>query len=198
MTVAERRERERANRRQVIVTAARELAEAEGWDAVTTRRLADRIEYSQPVLYSHFEGKDAIVEAVAVEGFGELALSLGSARQGAGPPDASLQEVARSYVEFALANPALYDAMFTLATRLPFARPEAPAQLHGAFAELREALAPLAGDRDPDTLTEVAWSELHGLATLTRGGPLRPDHHEARLALLVDQLIAVPVRDLTT
>lgn len=50
MTRLERRERERAERRQAIVTAARELAEAEGWEAVTTRRLSDRIEYSQPVL----------------------------------------------------------------------------------------------------------------------------------------------------
>ncbi|HTR70778.1 MAG TPA: helix-turn-helix domain-containing protein, partial [Mycobacteriales bacterium] len=65
MTRQERKERERAQRRQVIVDAARELAEAEGWESVTTRRLADRIEYSQPVLYSHFEGKDAIVSAVA-------------------------------------------------------------------------------------------------------------------------------------
>jgi AcrR family transcriptional regulator len=72
MTRLERRERERAQRRQVIVTAARELAEAEGWESVTTRRLAECIEYSQPVLYSHFEGKDAIVSAVAFEGFGEL------------------------------------------------------------------------------------------------------------------------------
>jgi len=75
-----RRERELAERRQVIVTAARELAEAEGWESVTTRRLADRIEYGQPVLYSHFEGKDAIVTAVALEGYGELASLLQIAR----------------------------------------------------------------------------------------------------------------------
>jgi AcrR family transcriptional regulator len=48
----EHKERERAGRHRLIVSAARELAETEGWDAVTTRRLADRIEYSQPVLYS--------------------------------------------------------------------------------------------------------------------------------------------------
>jgi AcrR family transcriptional regulator len=72
MTRLERRERERAERRQAIVTGARELAEADGWEAVTTRRLSDRIEYSQPVLYSHFENRDAIIEAVALEGFSEL------------------------------------------------------------------------------------------------------------------------------
>ena len=72
----------------MIVNAARELAEAEGWESVTTRRLADRIEYSQPVLYSHFEGKDAIVTAVALEGYGELATLLHTARHKAGSPEA--------------------------------------------------------------------------------------------------------------
>ncbi len=80
MTRLERREHERAKRRQVIIRAARELAEAEGWESVTTRRLADSIEYSQPVLYSHFEGKDAIVNAVALEGFSEVATILHNAR----------------------------------------------------------------------------------------------------------------------
>ena len=73
MSIQARRERERAERERLIVTAARELAEAEGWDAVTTRRLAAEIEYSQPVLYSHFKGKDAIMAAVAVQGCAELA-----------------------------------------------------------------------------------------------------------------------------
>lgn len=71
----------RAERDRLIVTAARELAEAEGWDAVTTRRLAAEIEYSQPVLYSHFKGKDAIVAAAAVEGRAELATELAVARR---------------------------------------------------------------------------------------------------------------------
>ena len=123
MTSQERRERERAQRRQVIVNAARELAEAEGWESVTTRRLADCIEYSQPVLYGHFEGKVAIVSAVALEGFGELSATLRNARKTAGWPDAEPRAVASAYMEFARANPALYQAMFTLTVDLTFAHP---------------------------------------------------------------------------
>lgn len=192
MTVAERRQRDRARRRQAIITAARQMAEAEGWDAVTIRRLADRIEYSQPVLYSHFPGKGGIIDAVAVEGFAELRLILRNARKAAGSPEAALRELAEAYVGFALGHPALYDAMFTLNTELPFGRPEAPRELQAAFAELREAVTPLAGGRDPDTLAEVAWSALHGVATLTRARRLRPDYHQARLTMLVDQLAGVP------
>jgi len=188
MTRLERRERERAERRQAIVTAARELAEAEGWEAVTTRRLSDRIEYSQPVLYSHFENRDAIIEAVAIEGFGELSAAMHDGKSKARSPEAALRGTARAYVEFAEANPALYDAMFTLATGLPFGRPEAPAQLHEAFDEIRKAVEPLAGSRDTETLTEVVWSSMHGLASLAHAGRLRPDFHEKRVAILVDLL----------
>ena len=74
--------------------------------------------------------------------------------------------------------------MFTLA-ELPFAQPDTPAPLHQAFAELRQALAPFAPPRNVDTLAEVVWSALHGLATLSRSHRLRPDHAEQRLALLV-------------
>ena len=72
MGIAERKLRERAEREHRIVAAARAIAEREGWDAVTIRRLAEEIEYSQPVLYSHFESRDAIVAAVAIEGFQEI------------------------------------------------------------------------------------------------------------------------------
>ncbi|NUP41315.1 MAG: helix-turn-helix transcriptional regulator, partial [Streptomyces sp.] len=89
MSIQKRREREREEREQLIVTTARELAEAEGWDAVTTRRLAAEIEYSQPVLYSHFKGKGAIMAAVAEQGFGDLGAALRTARTAApGPRDA--------------------------------------------------------------------------------------------------------------
>src|SRR5450755_1484233 len=120
MGIEDRRLRERAARRRLITATARTLAEREGWDAVTTRRLSTEIEYSQPVLYKHFASMEDIVEAVALEGFGELAKSLSTARGGAGGPEEALGRVAHFYSTAATENPALYDAMFTRATRLRF------------------------------------------------------------------------------
>ena len=105
MSIQERRERERAEREKLIIAAARELAETEGWDAVTTRRLAERVEYSQPVLYSHFDGKDAIKTAVAVEGFAELATGLAAARAAAPDPARALAAVSDAYMDFARRQP---------------------------------------------------------------------------------------------
>jgi AcrR family transcriptional regulator len=185
MSTQTRRERELAERERLIVTAARELAEAEGWDAVTTRRLAAEIEYSQPVLYSHFSGKDAIMAAVAVEGFADLAAELRTARTSATGHRQALADVGAAYAAFAEQRPALYDAMFTQFVDLPFASPDAPPALHEAFAELRETVRPLAGDDDLETLTETFWSGLHGLLTLMRNGRLRREDHQRRLTLLI-------------
>ncbi|MFC0601828.1 TetR/AcrR family transcriptional regulator [Streptomyces palmae] len=187
MSIQQRRERERAQRHQLIITTARELAEAEGWDAVTTRRLAERIEYSQPVLYSHFANKDAIVAAVAVEGFADLGEALHAARTGAGSPAEALAATLRAYEGFAERNPALFDAMFTLAIDLPFGTADSPAVLKRAFGELLAAFEPWAGEQDPETFTEVGWSALHGLVVLARSGRLRPDQRDQRLAILVDR-----------
>src|SRR3954471_21532749 len=110
MAIEERRERERAARRRLIMDTARALAEREGWDAVTTRRLSTEIEYSQPVLYKHFASMEEIVEAHAVEGFSELADALSTARGGPAGKEEVLRRVAHAYSSFAAHNPVLYDA----------------------------------------------------------------------------------------
>jgi AcrR family transcriptional regulator len=186
MTTEDRRARERAARRQLIVDTARQVAEAEGWDAVTTRRLSTEIEYSQPVLYKHFSGMDQVAAAVAIDGFAQLAGLLRAARADAQTPNDALTRVARAYLNFAGDNPAVYDAMFTGRTTLRFAEPDSPPELVSAFDELREAVSLVANEADADTLTEVFWAALHGLVSLSRGNRLRPEYDGER----VDALIA--------
>lgn len=187
MSLEDRRRRDRAARHALILAAARDLAEAEGWEAVTTRRLAERVEYSQPVLYSHFDGKDALVRAVALEGFGELAVRLGEARAAAARPEEALRAVCDAYLAFAAEQPALYEAMFILPIAVTFASDATPSPLRAAFAELAGALEPF--DAHPERRAEVAWAALHGLAALTRGGRLPQGAQPARLDLLVRQIV---------
>jgi AcrR family transcriptional regulator len=184
--IAKRRERERAQRHQLIITTARELAEAEGWEAVTTRRLAERVEYSQPVLYSHFSGKDAILSAVAVEGFGELAARLRRVRLAAPEPPQALHAVCGAYLEFATEQPALYQAMFVLPTDVKFAHAETPAPLRACFDEFVSCFPP--DDLRRELFAEVTWSALHGMAALSESGRIPPSAQAERLDLLVTQI----------
>ncbi|MEU4093284.1 TetR/AcrR family transcriptional regulator [Streptomyces sp. NPDC026673] len=189
MSVQERKQRERAVRERLIVATARELAEQQGWDAVTTRRLAERIEYSQPVLYSHFRGKREIIGAVALEGAAEVAAALRAAATGADGPTAQVTALARAYLDYAEHNPAVYDAMFHLDGGLTFANEDTPEPLKDAFAALLETLSAVAGAGvHPELFTEVFWAALHGLATLTRAGRLPPEDTQRRVDLLVDRL----------
>jgi AcrR family transcriptional regulator len=188
MTAQARKERERADRERLILATAREIAEEQGWDAVTTRRLAERIEYSQPVLYSHFRGKREIIGAVALEGAAEMATALREAAAAADGPRARVTALARAYLDFAARSPAVYDAMFRLDGGLAFAAEDTPRQLKDGFAALLDNLEDVAGT-DPGLFTELFWAALHGLATLTRAGRLPPGDAGRRTELLVERLI---------
>ena len=194
MATEDRRARERAARRQLIVDTARQVAEAEGWDAVTTRRLSTEIEYSQPVLYKHFSGMDQVAAAVAIDGFAELARQLGTGRTDAETPGDALTRIARGYLDFARDNPAVYDVMFTGRTTLHFAQADTPPELVAAFGGLREAVSLIAGEADADTLTEVFWAALHGLVSLSRGGRLRPEYERERVDALIARFSRPPTR----
>ncbi|MGM9383127.1 TetR/AcrR family transcriptional regulator [Streptomyces antibioticus] len=189
MSVQERKQRERAERERLIVATARELAEQQGWDAVTTRRLAERIEYSQPVLYSHFHGKREIIGAVALQGAAELAAAVRTATSTAAGPRERVTALARTYLDYAARNPAVYDALFQLDGGLAYAQEDTPQPLKDAFAALLESLGEVAGNGvHPGLFTEVFWASLHGLATLTRAGRLLPQDAAHRVELLVDRL----------
>jgi AcrR family transcriptional regulator len=184
-----RRERERADRHQLIIDAARDLAETEGWDAVTTRRLAAIVEYSQPVLYSHFDGKDAIVRAVAMQGFARLADILRRTRlEHAGHGQDALRAVCLAYLDFAAARPAVYQAMFTMPTDVKFASEDSPAELRAGFDEFVSVVPPGAPHRE--LAAEVLWSALHGLATLAANGRIPPGGQDQRVDVLLAGIAA--------
>jgi AcrR family transcriptional regulator len=149
--------------------------------------LSTEIEYSQPVLYKHFAGMEHIADAVALDGFAELAEAIRAAHSPTDAAGDTLSRIGHAYLRFARDNPAVYDAMFTRATGLQFAADDTPPELTAAFAALHEAVGRVAGDQDADTLTEVFWAALHGLVTLSRTGRLRPAHDADRIRLLVEE-----------
>jgi AcrR family transcriptional regulator len=181
--IAERKLRDRQARREQIISAARRIAETEGWPNVTVRRLSDEISYSQPVLYAHFGSREGILAAVAIQGFHELGLVLEKAQKRAGS-GAAVEAFASAYMAFASASPALYEVMFSLNLNLPFADPATPAELRFAFAQLLE----LFKGREPsaELTSEVFWASLHGLAELSRTKRLPRSRQKERIRALVE------------
>src|SRR5215469_13479007 len=68
----ERREREREDKRRQILDAARELFVEEGYDAVTMRKVADKVEYTPTAIYLHFKDKEELVREVVTQDFLKL------------------------------------------------------------------------------------------------------------------------------
>ena len=159
-------------RRNQLVHVARSIAESDGWAAVTMRRLAAELGVTQPVLYTAFASRQALIDAVALSGFDDIAAALEAV-------DASPMARMRAYLDFADAHPQVYEAMFSLPSGLAFAADDTPEPLQHAFSGLYDAFPDADGTR-----AEVAWSALHGLATLQASGRLRASHVQARLDLV--------------
>jgi AcrR family transcriptional regulator len=186
--IAERKLRDKQARRAQIISAARRIAELEGWSNVTVRRLSDEISYSQPVLYAHFGSREGILAAVAIEGFQEIGLALEKARKRVKRGN-TVESVAAAYLEFAASSPALYEVMFSLSLSVPFGEAATPPQLRFAFSQLLE-LFPGQGPK-AEVLSELFWASLHGIAELSRTKRFPPSRQKVRVRTLVE-LFAFP------
>ena len=184
--IAERKLRDKQARRAQIISAARRIAELEGWPNVTVRRLSDEIAYSQPVLYSHFESREEILAAVANEGFREMGLALEKARKRARNRN-PVESVAAAYLQFAASSPALYEVMFSLSLSVPFDEAATPPELRFAFSQLLELFQ--GQSARPEVLTELFWASLHGIAELTRTKRFPLRRQRERLRALVELFI---------
>jgi len=149
-----------------------------GTESVTMRALGERLGVSRAAAYRHFEDKTALLVAVAAAGFRRLNERLQELEAGA--PKSSLERARRmgeEYVRFALENPAHYRLMYG---REAMRRQNLP-ELRDAGSELFEQLVDVirayqdsGGIRrdDPRAQAYVAWSAVHGLASLLIEGQI--------------------------
>jgi AcrR family transcriptional regulator len=171
-----------------VVAAAAEIADRDGVEAVTLKRLADVLGVRPPSLYAHVEGIDDVRRRVGGLGAGELARALGEAVEGRSGADA-LRALAGAYRDFARRHPGRYAALQR--ARDLQGDPEAEA---AALAAVRVALAAvrdygLEGDGAVHAVRLVRIA-LHGFVSLeTAGGfamDLSVDETFERLVALLD------------
>ena len=195
MGTTERRERQKLETRRGILAAARKIAREEGWAAVTIRRVAEMIEYSPPIIYEYFAGKDAILGDLQCLGFDLLADTMRAAGEGAADPTDRISRMGLAYWRFAHESPELYQLMHGWGSAaLPMEDTLVGARKPAAA--VREALenwARLKGVplHDPQGAVETLWALLHGLVTVGALGRLGggPERAERLVAQALQDLL---------
>jgi AcrR family transcriptional regulator len=176
------------NLHRALLDAALALVEREGADALTLRAAARRAGVSQAAPYRHFRDKEALMAAVAEEGFRAMTVAMrGAAASHAGDPLGGFRACGLAYIEFALSHRAHFRVMFGRVAADRSAHPglmeaagEAFGLLVGAIRDCQEA--GVVRDGDPEELALCAWSATHGLSALAVDGQL------AKRATRFDQL----------
>jgi AcrR family transcriptional regulator len=117
MGISERRAREKEVLRQSILNAASELILEEGYQSLSIRKLAERIEYSPSTIYLYFKDKADILSTICQEAFSELSEKLDDIYRDESDPRTALRQGLRYYIDWGLHHPNHY--MVTFGTPWP-------------------------------------------------------------------------------
>ncbi|WP_328929028.1 TetR/AcrR family transcriptional regulator [Streptomyces sp. NBC_00190] len=182
------------NLRAALLERAEAVLAESGVDGLSLRALARDLGVSHAAPSRHFRDRQALLDALAVSGFTRLNERLRTAAESPGPVAARLAELGRAYVDFAVTHAPLLNLMFT-AKHADDSSAELKELGHRsleATAELiaqaqREGGSVRAGD--PARLAQVAFSTLHGLATLALGSLLDDTPLPEATELAIDVLL---------
>ena len=176
MGVKERREREKSETRDKILDAARELFVTEGYEGVSMRRVAEKIEYSPTAIYVHFTDKNELFRELCHQDYARLAEVFQGSAVPLDPVE-RLKQIGRTYIEFGMRYPNHYKFMFMTPhpavelddeMREEKGNPEVDAYafLKWAVQEVinagrfREELA------DAELVSQTVWAAVHGVISL--------------------------------
>ena len=175
-----RREREKAETRQLILEAARELFTQEGYSQTSMRRIADQIGYTATAIYHHFKDKDTLLNELCFMDFRALSAALKEMDQ-IPDPITRLRLMGQNYVKFALAHPQQFRFMFMIERPIPGPDQITIDPTEDGYAFLLDNCSE--GIRlgrfrpeyqDPEMLAQILWSGVHGLAAIHMMTPGKP------------------------
>jgi len=176
MGVLERRERERTELREKILDAARELFITDGYEGVSMRKVAEKIEYSPTAIYVHFTDKEDLFRQLCHEDFGKLAEVFQQGAQISDPLE-RLKRIGRTYAEFGRQYPNHYKLMF-MTPHPTLDLDERDCEIKGnpesdAYAFLKQtAQEAITGGylrpdlTDADLISQTLWAAIHGSISL--------------------------------
>lgn len=174
MGIAERKQRQKEAVKAAILQAAWQMVEQEGWQALSLRKIADAIEYSVPVIYDHFENKEAILLEFTRKGFRLLNEQLANAVAEEQEPSRQLMAIAEAYWHFAFTHSEYYQLMYGLG--MPSCETVRQIPELGSFTDLllqtvkNIIVSGKNGDADAWLKLHTFWSMMHGLISINMMG----------------------------
>ena len=170
-----RRERQKAETRQAILDAARELFVTDGIEATTMRAIAAKIGYTPTAIYHHFQDKDALIVELCMADFSALGQAMFKIGRIEDPVE-RLRRMGLAYADFALSNPSQYRFMFMTLLKHPMVdgcgnpvkTPDEDAYgfLLETVTEGIEAGLYRPELSDPHELAQLTWGGIHGIVSL--------------------------------
>jgi len=175
MGVKERREREKSETRDKILDAARELFVSEGYEGVSMRKVAEKIEYSPTAIYVHFADKNELFHELCRQDFARLQEVV--ATEMPSDPIERLRKIGRNYIQFGERFPNHYVFMFMTPhpehdldeqDRQIVGNPEVDAYafLKWAVEEAINAGCFREGVHDAELVSQTLWASVHGVISL--------------------------------
>lgn len=174
MGITERRQRQKEEVKASILETAWQIVDREGWQALSIRKIAEAIEYSVPVVYDHFENKEAILHEFTLRGFRKLNDQLRGAKGQFADPGRQLEAMAYAYWQFAFENKEYYQLMFGVG--LPTCETAQRTPEINALGELIigpiQDLIKMNANKEADAQLKfhTFWSMLHGLVSINMTG----------------------------
>ncbi len=174
MGINERKERERDAVKDLILSAAREIFLAEGYENTSIRKIASKIEYSPGIIYNHFKDKNDLLLALHDKAFECKIEALFLSVQNMPDPLERLKATGRGYIQYGIDNPQDYELMFILSCTMEALAVKEEFWQDGAMAinmlkqnivECMEA-GYFRKDINPDEISLILWSQVHGLVSL--------------------------------
>lgn len=170
MGIAERKQRQKEEVKNDIISTAWQMVKKDGWQSLSIRKIADAIEYSVPVIYDHFENKEAILLEFSKKGFMTLSEKIIKAKDKHTSAEEQIKAMADAYWDFALNNIELYQLMFGIGMaccEIDKAMPE-QAKFRSLVMEPIEELINKNGRDDINSCLKyhTFWSVMHGLISI--------------------------------
>ncbi len=174
MGVKERKARQKKFLRQEIMDAASELFVRDGYENVSMRRIADKIEYSPTTIYLYFKDKAELLEQVCKETFSRLVVRLSKITEQQADPVERLKRGLLAYIEFGLQNPHHYRATFMMRLLDEFEKKkhlqeDSPGMQAFAFLTRGVTDCMKAGKMPPmnvELASQTLWAGIHGITSL--------------------------------